>query len=320
MDWFNSYYLQVAMFVLVHCLVGLSLYMTLSTGQLTLGNAGFMSVGAYTAALLTLKAGVPILLAVVVGGLAAALVALVIGLPTTRLQGLYLAIATLGFGEVVRVVFLNLKVTNGALGLSGIPSLAAVMGKWLAAAGMGTLFGNNLKTGQVALTLFLAFLVVLTLVGWRHLMKSKVGRAFAAIKDDEKAAELTGIHVVYYKMMAFLMGAFVAGVGGGLYAHVTYFINPGDFSYHKVVDILLYVVFGGSNVVYGPILGATVLTVLPEVLRFMADYRELIYGAMLVVLMAVSPDGILTTDRWEKVKEWRKKLGKGGTKHVVDTE
>lgn len=319
MDWLNSYYLQVIMFILVNCLAGVSLYMTLATGQLTLGNAGFMSVGAYTAALLTLKWGLPILAAVPIGGLAAMLVALLIGLPTTRLQGLYLAIATLGFGEVVRVIFLNLEITNGALGLSGIPSLANVAMNAIRMAGWDQVVGDMMKAGQLAVVLFLFLCTVVVVYLWKNLESSRIGRAFAAIKDDEKAAELTGIHVVYYKMLAFLMGALVAGIAGGLYAHITFFINPGDFSYHKVVDILLFVVFGGTNLIYGPLFGATVLTALPEMLRFLAEYRELIYGAMLVVLMAVSPDGIWTKERWHRVRLMMSRK-KGGNQDAVGTE
>ena len=120
----NPYYLQIVMFFIINAIMGISIFFTLSTGQLTLGAAGFMSVGAYVGALLTLKAELPIPIAIFIGGIVAALVAVVIGLPTTRLKGLYLAIATLGFGEVVRVIFLNLEVTNGALGLSGIPAIA----------------------------------------------------------------------------------------------------------------------------------------------------------------------------------------------------
>ena len=123
MDIFNPYYLQVVMFFIINAILGISLYFTLSSGQLSLGAAGFMGIGAYVAALLSLKADIPIIVAIIIGGLVAAVFAVIIGLPTTRLKGLYLAIATLGFGEVVRVIILNMDITNGALGLSGIPSI-----------------------------------------------------------------------------------------------------------------------------------------------------------------------------------------------------
>lgn len=316
MDILNPYYLQVVTFIFINAILGISIYITLSTGQLSLGNAGFMSVGAYTSALLTLKLGFPMVGAIFAGGVVAAAVALIIGLPTTRLQGLYLAIATLGFGEVVRVVALNMTITNGALGLTGIPSMGLALGNFADAIGLIDLMDADVQQGgQIIMVLvLLVVLIVLTTV-WLLLENSRIGRAFKAIKADEHAAELSGIHTVYYKMLAFVIGSFVAGAAGGLYAHATFFINPTDFSYHKVVDILLYVVFGGSNVIWGPILGASILTILPEALRFMADYRELIYGAMLIVMMAFRPDGILTVglvDRIQKIffAKKRKKIKK----------
>lgn len=302
MDIFNPYYLQIIMFMIVNAIMGISIYITLATGQLSLGAAGFMSVGAYVAALLTLKLSLPISLAILIGGLCAMLVAFIIGLPTTRLQGLYLAIATLGFGEVVRVIFLNLDITNGALGLSGIPSIAQEITVFFYEIGLDSIGDLDAQTlGNIGLVLILLILLALLIFFCVRINHSRIGRAFAAIKADAHAAELMGINVVYYKMAAFMIGAFVAGVGGGLYAHITFFINPTDFSYHKVVQILLYPVFGGSNVVWGSLLGSFVLTLLPEVLRFMADYRDVIYGILLVVLMAVRPDGLITEQVVERI-------------------
>lgn len=310
MDIFNPYYLQIIMFFIINAIMGISIYIALTSGQLSLGAAGFMSVGAYTAALLSLKVGVPISIAILVGGLAAVVVAFIIGFPTTRLSGLYLAIATLGFGEVVRVIFLNLEITNGALGLSGIPSIAQEISNMLYDIGVDSLGPIDVQTaGNLGVIILLLILLCLLVLFCLRIQNSRVGRAFAAIKADSHAAELMGINVVYYKMLAFVISAFVAGVGGGLYAHVTFFINPTDFNYNKVVQILLYPVFGGSNVVWGSILGSFILTLLPEVLRFMADYRDIIYGALLVILMAVRPDGILTEgvcDRIAKRFGWKK--------------
>ncbi len=316
MDILNPYYMQIAMFFLINAILGISIYITLSSGQMTLGNAGFMSVGAYVSALLTLKMDLPIIVGVLVGGLCAALVAVIIGLPTTRLQGLYLAIATLGFGEVVRVVFLNLEITNGALGLSGIPSMEQAITVFLYEVGLDDVGGLGAETiGNLAVILILAFVLFLVTLFCVRINHSRVGRAFAAIKADQHAAELMGINTVYYKMLAFVIGAFIAGVGGALYAHVTFFINPTDFNYHKVVDMLLFTVFGGSNVVWGSILGSFILTLLPEVLRFMADYRDVLYGALLVILMVVRPDGILTEELCAK---WEAKFRKN--KAVASTE
>lgn len=303
----NPYYLQIIMFVMINAMLGISIYLTLSTGQLSLGNAGFMSVGAYTSALLTLKVGLPIYLSIPAGGIAACLMAAVIGIPTTRLQGIYLAIATLGFGEVVRVIALNLKITNGALGLSGIPSMSVMLGKFLTQLGFGSGIGgftvqqfSNIMV-VVILAALLAFLVFFVL----RLNASRVGRAFAAIKADDQAAEVSGINTTYYKLLAFFLGAFVAGIAGGLAAHITFYIGPKDFSYHRAVEILLFAVLGGSNLVWGPLFGAVLLTLLPEVLRSVAEYREMIYGAILVSMMIFRPQGLLSE---ETVHFWSAKL------------
>ena len=292
MDIFNPYYLQVVMFMIINAILGISLYFTLSSGQLSLGAAGFMGIGAYVAALLSLKADVPIIIAIIIGGLVAALAAVIIGLPTTRLKGLYLAIATLGFGEVVRVIILNMDVTNGALGLSGISSIPQKLTSFLYSVDFD---GMDVQAAANLLTILILLIVLILIIAFCvRIGNSRIGRAFAAIKADDHAAELMGINVVYYKMLSFVVGAFMAGVGGGLYAHITNFINPTDFGYHKVVQILLYPVFGGSDVVWGSLLGSFVLTLLPEVLRFLSDYRDIIYGLLLVVLMAFRPNGILT--------------------------
>ena len=314
----NPYYLQIVMFFIINAIMGISIFFTLSTGQLTLGAAGFMSVGAYVGALLTLKAEMPIPVSIFIGGIVAALVAIVIGLPTTRLKGLYLAIATLGFGEVVRVIFLNLEVTNGALGLSGIPAIAQELTNYMYEFDMdGLLDIDALTCGNLLTIIILLVILALIILFCLRIHNSRVGRAFQAIKADDHAAELMGINVVYYKMLAFVIGAFIAGIGGGLYAHITNFINPTDFSYHKVVQILLFPVFGGSNVVWGSVLGSFILTLLPEVLRFLADYRDIIYGALLVILMAVRPDGILTEDLMDKMY---RKLGVKKKPYIPETQ
>ena len=307
MELLNPYYLQIVMFFIINAIMGISIYFTLASGQLSLGAAGFMSVGAYVGAILSLKADLPIVVGIIIGGLVASLVAVIIGLPTTRLKGLYLAIATLGFGEVVRVIFLNLDITNGALGLSGIPSIPQELTNYAYEFDFDGLMGiDAVAWGNLMAIIILLAILVLIIAFCVRINNSRVGRAFAAIKADDHAAELMGINVVYYKMMAFIIGAFIAGIGGGLYAHITNFINPTDFSYPKVVQILLFPVFGGSNVVWGSVLGSFILTLLPEVLRFLSDYRDIIYGALLVILMAVRPDGILTESMVDKIS---RKLG-----------
>lgn len=302
--WLNPYYQQIAMFIIINAILGISIYLTLSTGQLSLGNAGFMSIGAYTSALLTIKAGLPIYLSIPVGGLAACLMATVIGIPTTRLQGIYLAIATLGFGEVVRVIILNLKITNGALGLSGIPSISVVIGKNLSSLGLGNgSFGLTLQQmGNFSVLFILLAILIFFVFFTLRLNNSRIGRAFAAIKADDHAAEVSGINTTAYKLLAFFLGAFVAGIAGGLAAHITFYIGPKDFAYHRAVEILLFAVLGGSNVVWGPLLGAALLTSLPEVLRSAAVYREMIYGSILVTMMIFRPQGLLSEDT---LRNWK---------------
>lgn len=305
----NQYYLQIVIFVLVNAILGVSIYMTLSTGQLSLGNAGFMSIGAYTSAILTVKAGLSVYLAIPIGGIAASFISIIIGFPALRLTGIYLAIATLGFGEVVRVIVLNLKITNGALGISGIPTLGTKIGKMLSPLGLSQGFGgltaqqtSNLLV-LVVLILVLAFLVFFCI----RLNKSRVGRAFAAIKADEAAAEAMGINTTYYKLLAFALGALIAGIAGGLSAHLTFFIGPKDFAYNRTVEILTFAVLGGSDLVIGPIIGALLLTLLPELLRSASEYRLMIYGALMVAMMAFRPQGLISE---ETVRFWKGKLGR----------
>lgn len=302
MDLLNPYYLQIAVFALVNAIAAISVFMVLASGQMSLGSAGFMSLGAYTSAILTMNLGLPIPIAILLGGLVAALVSLIIGIPTTRLSGLYLAIATIGFSEVVRVLFLNLEITNGALGLSGIPILGQEVTNLLASWGIlntGLDYQQLQKLVQIAIVLILMIIIVWL---WLNLEKSNTGRAFAAIKSDNHAAELNGINVAKYKLLSFVLSAFVAGIAGALYAHATNFINPGDFDFGLSIDNLLYVVFGGSDVIWGPILGAFILTALPEFLRFMQEYRDLIYGILLVVLMIFRTDGIITVEMTKNIK------------------
>ncbi len=313
-DILNGYFLQVLTFVCINIILAMTIYMTLCTGILSLGNAGLMSFGAYTSAILTAEYGLPMPVGILCGGITATAVALIIGLPTIRLRGLYLAIATLGFGEVVRVIALNLDITHGALGYSGIPAMANTLADYASDMGLiDALEIDSQTAGQLLMCIVLMILVALIVSFWYRLEHSRIGRAMAAVKADEYAASLTGINVVAYKMMAFLFSAFFAGIAGALYAHATFFISPTDFSWHKVVDILLYTVFGGSNVLWGSVLGATVLTIVPESLRSLAEYRDIIYGVMLVVLMAFRPDGILSYDavKWISSK-FGKKHAEGG--------
>src|SRR5216117_1118105 len=252
----------------INALLALSVWLTLYAGQLTLGNAAFMAIGAYGAALLGMRLGVPFPLGLMLGaGLSAAL-ALPLGLAVFRLRGVYLAIATIGFGEVVRVVLLTLPFTGKALGLNGIPPLTEL---W---------------------HIYLSVLVV-AYVLWR-VQGSTIGRAWAAIREDEIASASQGIAVGRHKLAAFVIGALIAGWAGGLSAHVTFSIDPSDFGFTKAVQVLVFAVVGGTPNVLGPILGAGLLTALPELLRPLKDYRDIFQGAILLLVIIYLPRGLVT--------------------------
>jgi branched-chain amino acid transport system permease protein len=285
MEWFNDFwstYSTLVFSVGVHALLALSIWLTLSCGLLSLANAAFMGIGAYVAALLTVNLDWSFGIVLLAGGVAPALVALIIGAPVLRLSGVYLAMATLAFGEVVRITVLNLEITGGPEGLNGIP---------LATEGW-----------------HIALILAVTVYGLARLRRSKVGRAFEAIKEDEIAARLMGINVDRYKLLAFSLGAFIAGVAGALNAHFTFFISPREYGFENAVDILTMAVLGGTSSLIGPMLGSSILTLLPELLRSLQDFRSLVNGAVLVLVVLFLPKGL-----WEsrRIKAFFKRL-KGG--------
>jgi branched-chain amino acid transport system permease protein len=296
MEWLNPYHLQVGTFLLINVLLGVSIYITLSTGQLSLGNAGFMCIGAYAAALLSTKCNLPIPAGIALGALLAGGAGILVGLPSLRLSGVYLAIATLGFGEVIRAVAINWEsLTGGAVGVAGIPQMGRVLLAKLGDAGFAPGEAGLRPNQFIALSVFLILLVLTALViaFFLRLGRTRVGRAYAAIRLDEKAAEATGIPVTYYKVLAFSQGAMVSGLAGALFAHSTSYISPEDFTYHRAVEILVYTVFGGSGHLIGSVFGAASLTLLPEALRFVSDYRYILYGLLLVLMMIYRPQGVV---------------------------
>ena len=273
---FWAIYSNVVLTIGINGLLALSIWLTLSCGMLSIGNAAFMGVGGYTSALMTMNLGWPFPVSLACGMVAPAALAFVVGKPTLRLSGIYLAMATLAFGEVVRIVLLNWEsLTGGALGLNGIPQLT----QWW----------------HVALALAATVAVL-----WR-LRRSKVGRAFEAIREDDTAAGLMGIDVANTKMLAFVLGAAVAGLAGGLDAHLTYFIGPQEFGFDKGVEILTMAILGGIGSLPGPIVGAAILTLLPELLRSLRDFRLVVNGLILVVIVLFLPKGIWDPQR---VRAW----------------
>ncbi|MCA1326004.1 branched-chain amino acid ABC transporter permease [Herbaspirillum sp. alder98] len=265
-DGFWATYNTVIFSIGVNAMLALSIYVTLSCGLLSLANAAFMGIGAYTASLLTMQFELPFGLALAAGGALPALVALVIGIPTLRLSGVYLAMATLGFGEVVRVIVLNLDITGGPMGLNGVPPIT----EWW----------------------HIVLLLGVTIYCLARLRRSKTGRAFEAIKEDEVAARLMGVNVAGYKLLAFVIGAAIAGVAGGLNAHFTFTIGPNNYGFENAVDILTMAVFGGTSNLIGPMIGSTILSLLPEVLRHFKEFRLAINGLILILVVLYLPKGI----------------------------
>lgn len=251
-------------------------------GELSLGHAGFMSIGAYAGCLFTVYANLPpfieIPLALIIGGLVAALFGFIIGIPALRLRGDYLAIVTLGFGEIVRSVLNSLKIVGGSGGLKGINS--------------------GMHKSDYYIVAYIV--VIITILVISNFINSRHGRAVKAIKDNVIAAESVGINVVYYKILGFVIAAFFAGMAGVLYGHNIGILKPATFDFNKSIEILVMVIMGSMGNIPGSIIAAIILTVLPEALRFLQDYRMLIYAVALILIMLFSSNPTLI--------EFRKKI------------
>lgn len=276
-DGFWAIYSTLIFGIGVNAMLALSIYLTLSCGLLSLANAAFMGIGAYAAAMISMQTGLSFPVALLAAAILPALVALVIGIPTLRLSGVYLAIATLGFGEVIRVIVLNMEITGGPMGLNGIP----------------------LKTEWWHIVLLLGSVLFIL----ARLRRSKTGRAFEAIKEDETAARLMGINVAGYKLLAFVLGASIAGVAGGLNAHYTFTIGPGNYAFENAVDILTMAVFGGTSNLVGPVIGSTILTLLPEAMRYLKDFRLAANGLILIIVILYLPKGIWDPARFRLFRQ-----------------
>ncbi len=269
---FLAVYGSLINFLGINSLLALSLYLTLAAGQLSLGSAAFAGIGGYTAGVLTMKLGVPYLPALAAGAVLAGLVGLIIGLPVLRLKGVFLAIATLAFGEVVRIAVLNIDITGGAEGLVGIPNITTTWGIYLSLAIAGYAIAK--------------------------LRRSRIGWCFESIREDETAASAMGINTTYYKTLSFVLGAVLAGFTGGLYAHLNYIITPREFGFTVAVDLLIYNIVGGIRVWYGPVLGAVLLTSLPEILRAIGitagPIRMAVNGLILLLVILFLPNGLVS--------------------------
>lgn len=288
----NDYNFAVIVSICVNIILAVSLNLiTGFTGQFSLGHAGFMSIGAYTCAIMLKRSDSPITFfaAVLLGGVLACIVGIVVGVPTLRLRGDYLAIATLGMAEIVRILFQNLEITNGAAGIHEIPRYV----NWP--------------------TLFIITAASVILI--RNFIRSTHGRACISIREDEIAAETMGIRTVKYKVMAFAIGAFFAGVAGAVYSSYFYLVKPEIFDFKKSIDILVIVVLGGMGSISGSILAAGILMLISSFLQSFAEVRMIIYSLILILIMLFRPQGIMgskemTLDLLKKASNIFKRKGR----------
>jgi branched-chain amino acid transport system permease protein len=266
---YNSHELLIAQ-VGINAILAISLFVTFYSGQLTLANAGFMAVGAYTTVIMSLYLPTPLPVDILAGTVLAGVVGFVVGLPVLRLRGIFLAIATIGFVEALRLgVILNLPITGEGQGLKN-PSADPLGG----------------------IVPILVSLPIVAYIVWR-LTRTKLGHAWAAIREDELAASSNGINVPTYKMIAFVIGAILAGYAGALETHINFFVDPTEYSVTRAIQILTFAVAGGTTNVLGPIVGALFLTSLPEIIRQASSYRDVVNGVILILVIIFRPQGIV---------------------------
>ncbi|MCW5772157.1 MAG: branched-chain amino acid ABC transporter permease [Rhodospirillaceae bacterium] len=274
---FGAYVDGVVIAAGINALLALGLYWTVSTGQFSVGHGGFMAIGAYVSSILTLNFGVPLVPAMLAGGACAFVVGGLIGLPVMRFDMIYLAMATLGFGEIVRSLLSTIDYVGGVAGMRGMSG--------------------------VTLWHVLVTLAIVLVLAWLH-DRSRLGMAYSAVRQDADAALAMGIDVRRVKVGAFAIGAGITGIAGALYAHQMLFIDPETFGFPMSIAIVLFVIFGGLGIFWGPVLGAIVLTVLPELLQFIKDWYLFLYGAIYVVMMIWRPQGVVDRRMVNRIGRW----------------
>lgn len=275
----SDYYLSIAIFMGINAIIvmGLSLLMGYA-GQISLGHAAFFGIGAYCSGVLTVKSGFSIVTAFFCGIFLSIVMAMAIAIPTLKLKGHYLAVATLGFGEIIYVIFNELlEITGGPSGLSGIPSIR--------------FFGYAFKGGWRYFYLVWT-VAILLLIFSLNIIHSRVGRALRAVHGSEVAAQAMGVNVSRFKIQVFVLSAVYASIAGTLYAHFVTFISPSSFGLFVSILLLMMVVIGGGGSIWGALLGAGILTVLPESLRAFKDFDILVYGVILMAILLFMPEGV----------------------------
>jgi branched-chain amino acid transport system permease protein len=307
-DLFDGYTRSILVFTAVNIVAAYSFYVPFKTGQVSLGQAGFMAIGAYASAVLTQKFGVPFAAALPVAAAVAGVIGVLVGFPALRIKGIYLLLLTLGFAEIIQVVTLSWDFVGGAQGFRQIPFVPSILE-------------------------YVVCLIVVLVLFFARLERSSLGRAMDAVHQDETAAEVMGLDVVRIKLLAFGLGAAIAGLAGALYAHHATYIDSNTFNIMVAVEILMFVIVGGSSTYWGPLLGAGFLTLLPEFLRTLRDWLELVpvawtdffpmnrvydflrdaldfenakrlivYGLIIMIMMILRPDGLLTRDSLRRLR------------------
>ncbi len=304
----DAYYYTILIYIGINIILATSLNLINGyTGQFSLGHAGFMAIGGYLSIAIssyyapffinTFGTGgfgqaISFVIVLLLGGTAAAIAGVIVGVPSLRLKGDYLAITTLGFAEIIRVVIQSLDVVGASQGFRG-----------------AYIFDNGVKAAQIPADMsnvpyvfyavpkytnfFWVFTFVAVIIYFIHnLINSTYGRGFLAVKDDEVAAESMGVNTTKFKVIAFVSGAFFAGIAGALYGHFNLYLNPEDFNFLKSVEIVVMVILGGMGSMIGVIIAAIVLTILPELLRGVAEYRMIIYALLLIIMMLTRPQGL----------------------------
>jgi branched-chain amino acid transport system permease protein len=277
----SGYVVTILITIAIYAILAHSLnIITGHAGQISLGHAAFFGIGAYTAGILYTKAGLPFWIDVPLAALVAGAVGALLGIPCLRVRDDFLAITTMGINFVIEAVFLYIPFFGGAMGIGGIN-----LPGWF----------NREMTRAEYLLLIVAVLALLYLLDYK-LGRSWVGLAWASVREDEQAASAMGVDVVRFKVMAFILGSALAGLAGGFYAHFLTFIMPQNFGFGQSILILCMVVFGGIGTRWGPLIGAAVLGILPEISRPIMEYRTLLYGLLLVAIMRFQPSGLLGSE------------------------
>jgi branched-chain amino acid transport system permease protein len=276
----NLYHIQVMIFIGIYTILTLSLNLLNGyVGLLSIGHAAFYGVGAYASAKLVMTVGLPFPLAMLGAGAVAGIIGYLIAKPTLRLSGIYMTLATLGFNMIFFLILQNwMSFTNGPLGIMDIPP--------------PNIFGYEIQT-RVQYYYLVFFLVLLTVVSMHRLMTCRFGRALVSIRENELAAEAMGVHTTRYKIQAFVLAAFYAGIAGSFYAHFVKYISPDSFYIYESFILLAMLAFGGPGNLIGPVVGAAVLIIIPEIFRFLQEYRMLVYGGVLITMMLVRRQGLL---------------------------